>query len=254
MTLVDPFNTFQKVSKRLKLSANARSLYIAILGEFNSAMFPETLNLSNAYLRDISGVNADSSFFSARNAITNCKLIRHKNQVYRLTPEKALVFVQGKDNALLKPPCSKLGEGLEPACSKLGASLEFSKFTFLKNKKEVEVDKDKETTTTTTTVSAHARENGFNSVEVQETWFRCEGQAIPGGMAYGLHELEKVYGVEALCKAILTASQNNKEHRLTFNFLKAVLKKQEGGNGNDGRGVYRADEGWGKDALEWLDS
>lgn len=73
--------------------------------------------------------------------------------------------------------------------------------------------------------------NAINSAEVQATWFKCEGERIPGGVAFGLYDLEKLYGSDSVVKAIIAASQANTQPRLSFNFVKAVLERQRGGNG-----------------------
>lgn len=89
-----------------------------------------------------------------------------------------------------------------------------------------------------------ARDNGYNSGAVQEMWFRCTGEKIPGAMTYALYELEQFNGTDALCKAILTAAQENKYERLTLNFIRAVLKNQGGSKSGKPVGNSSAIPSW----------
>ena len=90
MTLIDYFNSFQEVSQRLGLSANARSLYFAILAEFNRLRFPQKLKLTNIYLQQVSSITSSHSFSSARNALQNAGVIRQKKGVYELLSVETL--------------------------------------------------------------------------------------------------------------------------------------------------------------------
>lgn len=238
MTLIDYFNAFQVRSQGLGLTANARSLYFAILGEFNKSQYPAQLKLGNAYLQHLSGITSSHSFDSARNTLINSGLVSHKKQVYTL---ETLGKEQGKLAETLREEQGKSAERFGKASLGIPPSIPMP----------IEKEKEREKTKTTTTATARAREgNGANSVEVQQMWFRCEGQQIPGSMIYALYELEQLHGTENLCKAILTASQNNKENRLTLNFLKAVLEKQlKGGNKNVGTSEP---ESWESQQPAWL--
>lgn len=219
MTLIDCFNTFQSVSKSLKLSANARSLYYAILGEFNSARYPDTLSITNRVLQDMSGIKAESSFFSARNALANAQLIRHKKQVYQLTPDAAMEKLR-----------NRVGVHAESTWSRLGVGLEFSNstsnsITIPKNRKEIEK----------TTAAARTREGFLKEISpaIAETWFKYEGERLNGGQMLDLYGLEKIYGADAVVDAIIEASRSNKYPRLSYAFLKAVLEKKGRKGGTD---------------------
>ena len=92
---------------------------------------------------------------------------------------------------------------------------------------------------------ARVRENySVNSVEVTETWFKCEGEHLTGGNALGLIELENLYGTAKVVQAIIAASQANTQPRLSFNFVKAVLLRILKGGEKNGRNesVGRVDE------------
>lgn len=80
-----------------------------------------------------------------------------------------------------------------------------------------------------------------NSAEVKDIWMKCEGEHLYGGAAMGLIELENLYGTEAVCRAIITASQANKYPKLTYNYVRAILENQQkGGNRYGGNGVGTA--------------
>ena len=86
------------------------------------------------------------------------------------------------------------------------------------------------------TAPAKTRVLSENSYPVKQAWFECEGERLKGGVALGLIELEKEYGTEKIVKAIYTAHQANSQPRLSYNFVKAVLKRLEGlaVEGNEG--------------------
>lgn len=240
MTLIDYFNAFRAVSKIHRLSANARSLYIAILGEFNSLQYPPTLKLQNTDLQHLSGINSTCSFDSARNALINAELISHKKQIYSLKDSRNSLENFQKD----------FRNSLERVQKDSFNSMSISKNNIEKEKEE---EKDaraytREETTNTATF------NNLNSAEVQEMWFRCEGERIPGGIAFGLYELEQLHGTASLCKAIMAASQANTQPRLSFNFVKAVLERQQKGESKNARTDARAvAEAWEQQQPDWLD-
>lgn len=235
MNLIDCFNTFQDVTKSLKLSANARSLYIAILGEFNSARYPEVLGITNRVLQDMSGINSESSFHSARNALINANLIAHKKQAYKLTPEAALEKLK-----------SRFGDDLEPTWSLLGDSLEPPKSTshsinLKKNKKEEDEER--------ATPAPAFFNNNMNAPEVQEMWFKCEGENIPYAMAQTLYELEKIHGVDFAKDVVFTASAENKQPKITLNYLKTIANNKLKGGEKVGK---VESENWEQQRASWL--
>lgn len=224
MNLIDCFNTFQDVTKSLKLSANARSLYIAILGEFNSARYPEVLGITNRVLQDMSGINSESSFHSARNALINAKLIAHKKQAYKLTPEAALEKLKSRFGADLEPP----------------KSTSYS-INLKKNKKEEDEER--------ATPAPAFFNNNMNAPEVQEMWFKCEGEAIPFAMAQTLYELEKLHGVDFAKDVVFTASAENKQPKITLNYLKTIANNKLKGGEKVGK---VESENWEQQRASWL--
>lgn len=192
MGLIDYFNVFQNITKGLKLSANARSLYIAILGEFNSARYPETLGLANRGLQEISGIRSDSSFHSARNALINAGLIAVKKNFYRLTATAPSVRAPDKNAELQSEVTAK-----EPEVKK------FSQESL-----------------------------SVNSPEVLKAWYDNKGEKLAGGKALGLIRDEKLYGADAVIKAIETAgtSNNYEEYpQVIYQYYKKILEGQQKG-------------------------
>ena len=261
MTLIDHFKAFQAVSKIHRLSANARSLYIAILGEFNSLQYPPTLKLQNTDLQHLSGINSTSSFDSARNALINAGIISHKKQIY------ALETVSKDSRNSLESVSKESRNTLETFQKDFRNSLEssFSTTTISKNniEKEKEIKKEGEgearaRTRTTTTTTPTFKDNGWVSAEVQETWFKYEGERMNAATMQKLYPLEQTFGTDAVCNAIFEASARNKEAKLTFNFVEKILRDQakggkvNGRNNEPARSVGNA-ESWEQQQPDWLD-
>ena len=241
MTLIDCFNTFQNVAKSLKLSANARSLYIAILGEFNSARYPDTLSITNRVLQDISGINAESSFHSARNALLNADLIRHKKHVYQLTPEAALEKLCRRRGATLETPWSQLGVGLE------FSNTTTNPITIPKIEKEIEKDEE----------DAPAQNfSNLVSTEVLTAWKKYRGEKLDGGKIFGLHDCEKLRGTEDVIQAIKTASESNNYAEfpyITYNYFKRILENQQKGVIQSGRTASNSGNKASNAEPDWVD-
>lgn len=252
MTLIDCFNTFQKVSKGLRLSANARSLFTAVLGEFNSAKYPETLSLSNCLLRDISGIKSESSFHSAKNALVNARLIHSKKSVYSLTPDEALSKMEQRFKTFAGSTCNQHQADVSDTWNPLGARSEDSNIiTMPKNK--VERDKEVEARTRKATATSMFKDNGWVSAKLQEAWFKYEGQQMNSATMQKMYPMEKTFGTEAVCKAVFEASARNKEAKLTYNFVEKILQSQmKGGTPNGSKHIGNA-ESWEQQSPDWLD-
>ena len=293
MNLMDCFNAFQKVTKALKLSANARSLYIAILGEFNSARYPAVLNIPNALLRHLSSINlegkSDSSFQSARNALQNAGLIKYKKELYQLTPNDALEKLQKRFGKLLETPCNELGDSLETTWKQVGDRLEVSRFISTTSDKEVDnknynlKEEKRESAGAYEKISVEVESAkspcdsqlnlaGSPSNEVMEVWEKCKGAKLDGNQLIDLISLEKALGKEEVKRAMEIASLKNNYSNfpeLWYSFFKRELEKQlkenkEGeriGRNDTGRnGGYRRAEGgriesesWEHQRPAWLD-
>ena len=260
MNLMDCFNVFQKVSKALRLSPNARSLYIAILGEFNSARYPEALDIPNALLRHLSGINldgkSDSSFQSARNALQNAGLIKHKNQVYKLTPDVAQEKLSQYFQKLLETPCTQLRDSLDSGWKQLGGGLEGSRFISTTQGEEVENKNYNLKIKNKKNNNAYARgdvgeepekkispEGQLNlpSAEVLKKWEEVKGAKLEGSQLMDLTALENTFGSEIVQKAMEETSIRNNYSEFPqiwyVRFKKILEQMLKEGEGNDRRRV-----------------
>lgn len=236
MNLIDYFNQFEAASEQWHFSANTRSLYIAILSQFNRAFYPAEMYLLNGELQKMSGIFSNSSFDAARGALIASKLITYKKSHYAL--------------------CA-FGNGLENEWKPNGNGVENAKVDFIVQQKEY---KRQETITTTTTAKARtceaeaegvagvagavppeksvkiARGNGVgesekisspstNSPEVQQTWFRCTGEAMGSYFAQDMLFLENEVGTEILVQAIVEGYRSNTAPRLSYKFVKAIAQR-----------------------------
>jgi hypothetical protein len=196
-------NHLQVVSDRKRFSANVRSLYFAILGEFNKAgtgaHFPVEMFLRNDGLQYLSGIKASSSFDAARNALINAKLITHKGGLYSLC-------------------------GVENKCIPTGNVVENAKSTFEVKKIK---DKKREDQNINPDSNSACASTGSVSAEVARAWERWENRKMKGGEIYKLWEYETLYGTAAVVSAIDTAGENDKYDHLTMNYIQAILKKKQ---------------------------
>lgn len=79
-TLTDYTRNFHIVSKQLELSAGTRSLYTAMVGEFNAAYFPSSLQFGDRVLSDLAGLKSVSSVYECRNVLKMHGFIDFKTQ------------------------------------------------------------------------------------------------------------------------------------------------------------------------------
>lgn len=194
MTLIDYFNAFQAFSTVKNLSANARVLYYAILGEFNKHRYPDDLQLPNDYLLYLSGISSRSAFETARTSLINHKVIYHKRGHYQLGN---IVKATANDTAIRYelPPRDNV--------------------VVMKIPKQAEPAKE-----------PMFKDNGWVSAESQKTWFDCEKQEMNSATMQKLYPLEKMFGTKAVCDAILEASARNQRDKLTYNYVEKILQSQ----------------------------
>ena len=234
MTLIDHYNWFQGLSRRENLSANARSLYFAILGEFNEARYPAELKLSNEYLQHLSGINSSASFNSARNALLNAGAIQSQKRVYKLTGSN---LGNGSNRFFLNPFEQKSFESK----TEIGRKSFENSLGLLNIKKNKDVEKEEKETAPPTTARAHeavfegdepeknirakvkVAPQSTNSVEVVEMWRKWNGVPYNGGVAETLIQLENLHGKAKLLQAIEAAGRYDKKGALTLPLLEKVL-------------------------------
>ena len=244
MNLFDYFNDFHVLSQKLRLSTDARSLYYAILSEFNRLQYPSELKLPAQYLQFLSGIKTESMLRSSKNALINANVISCKKHVYKLQKTGENPSKNGK-------PTENQQKGNEKNADFLIST------TISKN--NIEKEKEREEEITTTTATTRTREAlSTNSEEVKQAWFLSEGETLKGGYAVDMIQLENAYGTEALVDAITAARRANTQPRLTYNFLKAVLERQQKGGKTNGRNNEPARsvanaESWEQQQPDWLD-
>ena len=206
MTLIDHFNAFQTCCECRNFTANARSLYYAILSEFNKRRFPEELKLSNCYLQEASGITARSSFDAARNVLISTNVIKHKHGTYSLV-EPIKIF------------------------NDCGYTWEYPKA--VANEKTVatpeSVPASKETPVTTADDWRVYAKN-FLSPEVLEAWSNGKGEALEGYKILDMRNLEKLHGTKKILAAIEDASLScnyDDFHKLTYKLFKMKLNNPQ---------------------------
>ena len=223
MSLIDHFNAFQVVSETNGLTPNARSLYFAILAEFNRQRFPASAKILNGYLQQLSGITSNSSFDAARTALINAGAIHHKKNIYELktgnVERKPIETVSNSVENSMENQCNSVGKPMENLWKTDGKSLGL--LSIPTNEEERERERD---VTTTTTPTARASEIlSRPSDEVNRAWLLSEGVNLKGGNAQDFAYLENYAGTEALVMAINDARRSNREHVLNFNYVCAVM-------------------------------
>lgn len=214
MSLIDHFNAFQVVSETNGLTPNARSLYFAILAEFNRQRFPASTKILNGYLQQLSGITSNSSFDAARTALINAGAIHHKKNNYEL-------LTGNVERNPMETVSNSVGNSMENECKTDGKSLGL--LSIPANREEADRERDRDETTTTTT-TAHVREIlSRPSDEVNRAWLLSEGVNLKGGNAQDFTYLESYAGTEAVVMAINDARRSNREHVLNFNYVCAVM-------------------------------
>ena len=98
-SLIDHFRTFHILSKEYDLSAGARSVYFALLGEFNAAYWPDELRISDRQMQELSGVKSVATVHDARNLLKSLKLIdfrkgKNRKTIYRLLTDRITSTMQ----------------------------------------------------------------------------------------------------------------------------------------------------------------
>ena len=79
-TLTDYTMNFHIVSRQKELSPGTRSLFTALVGEFNAAYFPNSLQFSDRVLSTLAGLKSVSSVFECRNVLKMHGFIDFKTQ------------------------------------------------------------------------------------------------------------------------------------------------------------------------------
>ena len=252
MKLTEYLKEFQVVSARNHFSANARSLYLALLLEFDRAFYPEQLFLLNGYLQEISGITATSSLDSARTKLVSCKLITHKKNYYGLLLGEASAKLAERENKLKN---RRLGKAVEipgfipytltnlpqPQTPKPTAAAPrpcasealpsdgtgFQTFPPLKKLEDCPASGN----------VGESEKNfveGLPSAEVMAAWKRGNGVVLNLYQLQQLGVMEVEVGTDELVRQIESASLKDNRAGLTFAFFNVVRKGQESAGKYDG--------------------
>lgn len=219
MTLIDHFNAFQRVSKTRGFTANVRSLYYALLGEFNELMYPSELVLENTYLQHLSGIRSTSSFDAARGVLINAGLIKYhkinpQRQRYELVEPHEKTEAKGFRKSTENEP--KMNR--KPAESRLGLLTVHNQTKQTPQEKDKDKDAEGDAPAPATMLSV-------NSKEVLEAWRLWGGQTLYGGHALTLIEYERKYGKAKLLEAIVKAGRADKKGVISLDFLEKILER-----------------------------
>lgn len=230
-TLIDFFNGFQSLKRRKRFSAGAQSTYFAILAEFNSAYFPESISISTRDLQQLAGLKSVSSAHECRNVLKNSNLIDFKTQncttVYRLLTE----HLPNKNGlgAEHQPNVNRTAGGFFniPACEDSRLETENS----VRSQSARERGTEKEEETLSNREHAQASETAATIDEVVDYWERT----LLGGRMTVEHQSELLIylndpekGLEWVKEAMKEASDaNSNPHGLSFKLLRGVIEKKK---------------------------
>ena len=78
-TLIDYFRGFHDLKQKLNLSASAQAVYLSLVGEFNTARFPEQLSISDRALATLAGLKSVATAHDAKRILKNAGLIDFKS-------------------------------------------------------------------------------------------------------------------------------------------------------------------------------
>ncbi len=260
---LNQLNAFFNLTQTHTICGSDQLLYLHLFNRFNKAHWAQSISVSDRELitamrlYESSGKPAGvQTLYRSRSRLQSAGLIKFKSGKGSDCTEYELIPLTPVDTPADTPVDTPVNTPVDtPADTPANTPVGTLPPSHINNAREdVTRRKDVKTNLTTTAATARTRENSLNSEEVQQTWFQCEGQQIPGSMVYPLFEMEKMHGTEITCKAILTASQNNKENRLTLNFLRAVLEKMLKG-GTKNASTSRSDtapEEWELDIDGWF--
>ena len=124
MTLIEAIQSFHSEVTAKPLSANARSLWLAIICLWNDRRRPSTITVGTPELRRLAGIKAKTTYHDALNALMSRKLVkicRRRGDLIELEPMPLRNSNQLKDKAILALPKTET-EGAreaEPVVAKL---------------------------------------------------------------------------------------------------------------------------------------
>lgn len=248
MTYYDRLKEFYSASERLNLKASEQLIMLHLLHINNCVGNPDSFYCTNERLATLSHLTV-KAVKEAKCTLKNHGLIDFESDPKKPRKPTRYILPTTLNSTLNGTPNSTPNS--TPNGTPNGTLNNVVVFNAREDKTKTRPDK---TTTPTTTATRGHELYDVPSAEVQETWLKCEGELFKGSIAFGLFDLEKMYGTQALCGAILTASQGNKAEKLTYPFVKKVLENQtKGGKVNvRNNGVTGSAEEWEHNA-NWFD-
>lgn len=215
-TLIDYTKGFHILCKTVNLSAGARSTFTALVGEFNTAHFPERLNLADRDLKTLAGLKSVASVHECKNVLKNYKLIDFTTKRGCRGSTEYKLLTEWLAN--IQPNISRtLAEQL-PNISRT--------FDAASNIRACEDVKTKDVKTKNNYDGAGANTSELD--EAMEYWERD----LRGGRLTFEHQSElsvwlKQNGLTWLKDAMKTAAESNNNPRgMSFKYLKAVVSNR----------------------------
>ena len=242
MTLIDHYNAFQRVSKIQGFTANVRSLYFALLGEFNELRFPSELVLESTYLQHLSGIRSTSSFNEARGVLISAGLIKYhkynsQRQSYALVDTYEKTEVKGcrksnepKANLNRSPSESRLGVLTVPKPTETDKEKDRNAEGDAPAPAKTDIGKGAGENAVTVTVDA-AEKNASaislsrNSNEVLQAWRDWGGQTLHMAHSMTLIRYEEALGKDKLIALIEKAGSANQKETLDLRYLSKFVER-----------------------------
>lgn len=217
-TLIDFTRGFHSLSKELILSAGVRSLYTALVGEFNEARWPERISFSDRELKTLAGLKSVSTVHEAKLVLKNHNLID-------FTTTRG---AQGRSEYQLRTehlPNIKIDSTEHYPNNDRTITEHCSRFSVTQNPSLREDERQK------TEGGAGARESV--SEDVFKVWAGEMPRPLTASEKYTLAEFEETYGISKVKSAIITVRRNR--HYPTFADVEKELTSEKGGERREQR-------------------
>ena len=215
-TLIDHFNGFEIMSQGKNFSGGVRSVYYAILAQFNRRGYPAELSLSTRDLKELAGLKSVATVQECRNVLKNHRLIDFKTvkgiSVYRLLTEH---LTDSRRTATAGFNMRAGGES-RPKTE-----------DFLKNNNDTRTRELKESNELK---AVDAQEHASELDAILDEWQTSGCFAkLDFQLISELDALLKKLGVSAIREAMDKAKRsNNNRNGVSFSYFKAVLENTKG--------------------------
>lgn len=235
--LIDHFRMFHELSKEYELSASARSVYFALLGEFNAAFWPDELKISDRSMLELSGVKSTATVHDARNLLKLMNLIDFRKGKNRKTIYKILNKARDKqsENTNRTPTESSNEQSalfLMSSCGLVGKTED-------ERQSQPPPPREGQTTKRGLLSVSKNEENAeeYDIDEIVEEWTEspCFSK-LDFELITEIANLVKKHGKAKVKEAMGKAKRaNNNRNGVSFAFFKAILEKEseKGGEKNE---------------------